>query len=77
MSSSRNEYQILDFVGRGAFGRVFKCWRRGTNEIVAMKVLKKHPMYEKMVRILTKHHTIIKLPPFLMSSKMKLTSTIF
>jgi len=28
-----------------AFGQVVKCWKYGTNEIVAIKILKNHPSY--------------------------------
>ena len=35
-----NTYEVLEFLGRGTFGQVVKCWKRGTNEIVAIKILK-------------------------------------
>uniref|UniRef100_A0A673M423 Protein kinase domain-containing protein n=1 Tax=Sinocyclocheilus rhinocerous TaxID=307959 RepID=A0A673M423_9TELE len=36
-------YEVLEFLGRGTFGQVAKCWKRGTNEIMAIKILKNHP----------------------------------
>uniref|UniRef100_A0A3B1K9D4 Protein kinase domain-containing protein n=1 Tax=Astyanax mexicanus TaxID=7994 RepID=A0A3B1K9D4_ASTMX len=40
-------YEVLEFLGRGTFGQVAKCWKRGTNEIVAIKILKNHPSYAR------------------------------
>uniref|UniRef100_A0A8B9PGB9 Protein kinase domain-containing protein n=1 Tax=Apteryx owenii TaxID=8824 RepID=A0A8B9PGB9_APTOW len=45
LCSVKNTYEVLDFLGRGTFGQVVKCWKRGTNEIVAIKILKNHPSY--------------------------------
>uniref|UniRef100_A0A3Q4G5U8 Protein kinase domain-containing protein n=1 Tax=Neolamprologus brichardi TaxID=32507 RepID=A0A3Q4G5U8_NEOBR len=38
-------YEVLEFLGRGTFGQVVKCWKRGTSEVVAVKILKNHPSY--------------------------------
>ncbi|CAB3410446.1 unnamed protein product [Caenorhabditis bovis] len=46
-----NEYEVLDFLGKGTFGQVVKAWKRGTNEIVAIKILKKHPSYARQGQI--------------------------
>ncbi|GIY06331.1 homeodomain-interacting protein kinase 2, partial [Caerostris extrusa] len=43
--SATNQYEVLEFLGRGTFGQVVKCWKKGTNEIVAIKILKNHPSY--------------------------------
>lgn len=44
-----NQYEVLEFLGRGTFGQVVKCWKKGTNEIVAIKILKNHPSYARQV----------------------------
>ncbi|KAJ8963916.1 hypothetical protein NQ314_005244 [Rhamnusium bicolor] len=45
--SMTNQYEVLEFLGRGTFGQVVKCWKKGTNEIVAIKILKNHPSYAR------------------------------
>uniref|UniRef100_A0A3B4B1X7 Protein kinase domain-containing protein n=1 Tax=Periophthalmus magnuspinnatus TaxID=409849 RepID=A0A3B4B1X7_9GOBI len=45
LCSVSSSYEVLEFLGRGTFGQVAKCWKRGTNEIVAIKILKNHPSY--------------------------------
>ncbi|MGH0137306.1 UNVERIFIED_CONTAM: hypothetical protein FKN15_034391 [Acipenser sinensis] len=49
--SMTNTYEVLEFLGRGTFGQVVKCWKRGTNEIVAIKILKNHPSYAQQGQI--------------------------
>ncbi|XP_066559578.1 homeodomain-interacting protein kinase 1 isoform X4 [Amia ocellicauda] len=49
--SNSNSYEVLEFLGRGTFGQVAKCWKRGTNEIVAIKILKNHPSYARQGQI--------------------------
>lgn len=49
--SSANQYEVLEFLGRGTFGQVVKCWKKGTNEIVAIKILKNHPSYARQGQI--------------------------
>lgn len=39
------QYQILDLLGQGTFGQVFKCVNRKTRELVAVKVIKNKPAY--------------------------------
>lgn len=39
------QYEVLEFLGRGTFGQVVKCWKKGTSDIVAIKILKNHPSY--------------------------------
>lgn len=51
LCSSSNQYEVLDFLGRGTFGQVVKCWKKGTNEIVAIKILKNHPSYARQGQI--------------------------
>ncbi|XP_053318126.1 homeodomain-interacting protein kinase 2-like [Spea bombifrons] len=50
LSSTTNTYKVLEFLGRGTFGQVVKC-KRGTNESVAVKILKNHPVYAKQGQI--------------------------
>ena len=51
-------YEVLDFLGSGTFGQVIKCWKRDSNEVVAMKVLKDLPSYASQgqaeINVLTK-----------------------
>lgn len=46
-----NQYEVLEFLGKGTFGQVVKAWKKGTNEIVAIKILKKHPSYVRQGQI--------------------------
>ena len=43
---------MLEFLGRGTFGQVAKCWKKGTNEIVAIKILKNHPSYARQGQVI-------------------------
>ena len=38
-------------TGRGTFGQVLKCWKKDTNEVVAMKILKNLPSYRKQGQV--------------------------
>lgn len=51
VSPYRNQYEVLEFLGKGTFGQVVKAWKKGTNEIVAIKILKKHPSYARQGQI--------------------------
>ncbi|XP_066541538.1 homeodomain-interacting protein kinase 3 isoform X2 [Hoplias malabaricus] len=51
LCSVKNTYEVLDFLGRGTFGQVVKCWKRGTNDVVAVKILKNHPSYARQGQI--------------------------
>ncbi|CAG0919417.1 unnamed protein product [Notodromas monacha] len=51
LTSQSNHYEVLEFLGRGTFGQVVKCWKKGTNEIVAIKILKNHPNYARQGQI--------------------------
>uniref|UniRef100_A0AAY4CFL4 non-specific serine/threonine protein kinase n=1 Tax=Denticeps clupeoides TaxID=299321 RepID=A0AAY4CFL4_9TELE len=51
LCSMKNSYEVLEFLGRGTFGQVVKCWKQGTNEIVAIKILKNHPSYARQGQI--------------------------
>lgn len=52
-------YEVLEFLGRGTFGQVAKCWKRGTNEIVAIKILKNHPSYARQGQIEVGRHKYV------------------
>lgn len=56
--SPHSVYEVLEFLGRGTFGQVVKCWKKDSNEVVAMKILKNTPSYAKQgqmeVDVLTK-----------------------
>lgn len=41
----------MEFLGRGTFGQVVKCWKKGTSDIVAIKILKNHPSYARQGQI--------------------------
>ncbi|KAF8786985.1 homeodomain-interacting protein kinase 2-like isoform X1 [Argiope bruennichi] len=49
--STSYQYEVLEFLGRGTFGQVVKCWKKGTNDIVAIKILKNHPSYARQGQI--------------------------
>ncbi|POI34258.1 hypothetical protein CIB84_001990 [Bambusicola thoracicus] len=51
LCSMTNTYEVLEFLGRGTFGQVAKCWKRSTKEIVAIKILKNHPSYARQGQI--------------------------
>ncbi|TSQ92654.1 Homeodomain-interacting protein kinase 3 [Bagarius yarrelli] len=51
LCSIKHTYEVLEFLGRGTFGQVVKCWKRGTSEIVAVKILKNHPSYARQGQI--------------------------
>ena len=37
--------------GRGTFGQVLRCWKKDSNEVVAMKILKNLPSYAKQGQV--------------------------
>jgi serine/threonine protein kinase len=39
-------FDIIELLGHGAFGKVFKCLKKGTEKEYAMKVLKKAFLYK-------------------------------
>ncbi|XP_032805286.1 homeodomain-interacting protein kinase 2 isoform X2 [Petromyzon marinus] len=51
LRSMTNSYEVLEFLGRGTFGQVVKCWKRGTSEVVAVKILKSHPSYARQGQV--------------------------
>ena len=57
-SPLNNQYEVLEFLGRGTFGQVAKCWKKGTNEIVAIKILKNHPSYARYICVIYFYNTL-------------------
>lgn len=51
LCSATSRYEVLEFLGRGTFGQVVKCWKKGTNELCAIKILKDHPSYARQGQI--------------------------
>lgn len=43
----KDNFKILKVIGRGSFGKVFLVEKRGSHEILAMKVLKKSNILER------------------------------
>lgn len=41
----RTNYSVLDLLGQGTFGQVFRCQDHATKDIVAIKVVKNKPAY--------------------------------
>ena len=50
----KNKYEVLEVVGRGTYGRVFKCRNRETGEFVAIKKFKESAEEDKIVKKTTK-----------------------
>eukprot|EP01017_Pseudomicrothorax_dubius_P024569 TRINITY_DN2610_c0_g1_i15.p1 TRINITY_DN2610_c0_g1~~TRINITY_DN2610_c0_g1_i15.p1 ORF type:complete len:682 (+),score=115.33 TRINITY_DN2610_c0_g1_i15:89-2134(+) len=46
-SPEDDEYIIQEFLGKGTFGQVVKCQKKGTNQHYAIKVIKNKPAYTK------------------------------
>lgn len=42
---------MIVFMKIICFFQVVKCWKKGTNEIVAIKILKNHPSYARQGQI--------------------------
>ena len=51
VSSPTCTYDVFEFLGKGTFGQVLKCWKSDTREVVALKVLKSIPSYAKQGEI--------------------------
>lgn len=44
-------YIVLDMLGQGTFGQVFRCQDMRTEQIVAVKVVRNHPSYYKQALV--------------------------
>ena len=51
IESHVTRYQVLEFLGKGTFGQVAKCWKQDTNELVAVKILKSHSSYARQGKV--------------------------
>lgn len=51
LCSPTTSYEVLEFLGKGTFGQVVKCWRHGSNDVVAVKILKNQPSYARQGQI--------------------------
>ena len=75
------DFQFLNVIGRGAFGKVFKVKLNDSNEIFAMKVLRKddilkyndlqHTIKERVILYELSHH------PFVTSKSTSFNITYF
>ncbi|GLD98745.1 hypothetical protein PINS_up007463 [Pythium insidiosum] len=48
---SQPDWVVLDLLGQGTFGQVFRCQHADTKEIVAVKVIRNHPSYYKQALV--------------------------
>uniref|UniRef100_A0AAQ4R3G3 Protein kinase domain-containing protein n=1 Tax=Gasterosteus aculeatus aculeatus TaxID=481459 RepID=A0AAQ4R3G3_GASAC len=53
-----SDFEILEFIGEGCFGKVAKCVNMNTNENTAIKILKYVDNYAKEVKMLQKLRTL-------------------
>jgi serine/threonine protein kinase len=44
---SKNDFELMTVIGRGSFGKVMQVRKKGTNEIFAMKVMRKDAIIQK------------------------------
>lgn len=55
---TENKYIVLDLMGQGTFGQVAKCRVKGTDRLVAVKIIKRQPAFlyqgEKEIQVLLK-----------------------
>jgi dual specificity protein kinase YAK1 len=52
-------YNILDMLGTGTFGQVFRCCRTDTKQIVAIKIIKNKPAYHAQGQLEIKIATML------------------
>lgn len=45
LEGAGNRYKVVDLLGTGTFGQVFKCWDAKRNILVAVKIIKNKPAY--------------------------------
>ena len=44
-------YELLEMLGDGSFGEVFKCIDHKTNGLIALKIIKDNEKYSKQAKI--------------------------
>jgi|TARA_B110000977_G_scaffold112452_1_gene145707 serine/threonine protein kinase len=59
-AGTSDDYHILELVGEGSFGRVYKARRKFTGAITAMKFIAKHGKSEKDIKSLRQEIDILK-----------------
>lgn len=59
-------YEVLEYLGKGTFGQVVKCWEKGSNRLVAVKITKDHPNYRRQAEheIQILHKLMISIPNY-------------
>ena len=56
---SKDDFHLVKVVGRGTFGKVFLVRKKDSNQVYAMKVLKKEQIASRNLRVKTKGKNII------------------
>lgn len=51
---STDDFHLIKVIGRGTFGKVFMVRNKDTNQVYAMKVLKKEQIASRNLRVKTK-----------------------
>lgn len=51
LRSSFDQYEVLEYLGRGTFSQVVKCRKKSTNQTVAVKIFKNHPSCSHQGRV--------------------------
>ena len=51
---STDDFHLIKVIGRGTFGKVFMVRKKDTNQVYAMKVLKKEQIASRNLRVKTK-----------------------
>ena len=59
-SGSVDDYHVIELVGEGSFGKVYKARRKFTGQITAMKFIAKHGKTEKDIKSLRQEIEILR-----------------
>lgn len=51
LEAPSTSYSVLDLLGQGTFGQVFRCQDHATKDIVAVKVVKNKPAYRNQAML--------------------------
>ncbi len=55
---SKDDFHLVKVIGRGTFGKVFLVRKKDSNQVYAMKVLKKEQIASRNLRVKTKGKNI-------------------